>query len=147
MMPLLRGQAKEINEELFAEVNYHASYEPKRCVRTRRWKYIRHYGDRDRPVLTNTDRSPSKTLWFENGWRDRLVEREQLYDLIFDPHEAHNVIADPSQRALADEMRGRLDRWMQATNDPLLEGPVQAPSGAHLVDPDAYPGYRRIVVP
>lgn len=45
MMPLLRGETKSIRDELFAEVNYHAAYEPKRCVRTERWKYIRNYGD------------------------------------------------------------------------------------------------------
>jgi len=33
-------------------------------------------------------------------------------------------------------MRGRLDRWMKATRDPLLEGPVKAPSGAKLNRPD-----------
>ena len=39
-------------------------------------------------------------------------------------------------RAALDEMRGRLDRWMRATNDPLLKGPVKAPSGANFNDPD-----------
>src|SRR5436305_947035 len=29
-LPVLRGDAPEINQEIFAEVNYHASYEPKR---------------------------------------------------------------------------------------------------------------------
>ena len=36
MLPVLRGETREINEEIFAEVNYHASYEPKRAVRTQR---------------------------------------------------------------------------------------------------------------
>src|SRR5271163_3914483 len=43
LLPLVRGEAAEIHEEIFAEVNYHASYEPKRAARTRRWKYIRHF--------------------------------------------------------------------------------------------------------
>jgi N-sulfoglucosamine sulfohydrolase len=136
MMPLLGGEAREIHDELFAEVNYHAVYEPKRSVRTRRWKYIRHYGDWHKPVVSNVDDCPSKDLWVAHGWRDRTVDTEQLYDLIFDPNEAHNVIGEASLRAVADEMRGRLDRWMKATRDPLLRGPVKAPSGAKLNRPD-----------
>jgi arylsulfatase A-like enzyme len=136
MMPLLRGEAKEIREELFAEVNYHAVYEPKRCVRTSRWKYIRNFGDYRKAIVSNVDDSPSKTLWVEHGWRNRAVPREQLYDLLFDPHEAHNLADDPGARAALQDMRGRMDRWMNSTADPLLNGPVPAPSGAKLNRPD-----------
>ncbi len=136
MMPLLRSEAKEIREEVFAEVNYHAAYEPKRCVRTSRWKYIRNFGDYRKAIVSNVDDSPSKTLWVENGWRGRAVPREQLYDLMFDPHEANNLADDPGARTALLDMRGRLDRWMSSTADPLLHGPVPAPSGAMLNRPD-----------
>lgn len=136
IMPLIRGEAEEINDEVFAEVTYHAAYEPQRAVRTRRWKYIRRFGERDRPVLPNCDDSPSKDLWLEHGWRDRRVRSEQLYDLVFDPNETHNVATDPSSGEVLDEMRGRLENWMQATEDPILEGPVPAPPGAKANDPD-----------
>jgi N-sulfoglucosamine sulfohydrolase len=33
-------------------------------------------------------------------------------------------------------MRGSLDAWMRETEDPLLDGPVSAPPGAELNDPD-----------
>ena len=33
-------------------------------------------------------------------------------------------------------MRGRMERWMRATNDPLLKGPVMAPEGAVVNDPN-----------
>ena len=32
-------------------------------------------------------------------------------------------------------MRGRLDDWMAATEDPLLDGPVVPPAGVALNDP------------
>lgn len=135
-LPVLKGQAAEINEEVFAEVNYHAAYEPKRAVRTARWKYIRHFGDRKTPVLPNCDDGLTKTLWLKAGWGSQPVEEERLYDLIFDPTEHQNLIASPEHKAVADEMRGRLHRWMVATNDPLLKGPVAAPPGALVNDPN-----------
>ncbi len=136
MMPLIRGEAEQIQDEIFAEVTYHAAYEPQRAVRTRRWKYIRRFEDRRGPVLPNCDDSFSKDVWMQHGWRDRPVASEQLYDLIFDPNEAHNLADDSSVVPALDEMRGRLDRWMHATDDPLLRGRVPAPPGARVNDPD-----------
>ena len=136
MMPLIRGEKAEINDAVFAEVTYHVPYEPQRTVRTRRWKYIRRFEDRETPVLPNTDDSPSKDVWMEHGWRERPVAQEQLYDLIFDPNEACNVASDPSMASVLDDMRSRLEEWMHATDDPLLKGPVPAPSGARVGNPD-----------
>ena len=136
IMPLVRGEVERTREEIFAEVNYHAAYEPMRCVRTERWKYIRRYDGRTRPVLPNCDDGLSKEVWLEHGWRERSIAQEQLYDLAFDPNEANNLVGDPSVRGVLEEMRSRLERWMRETDDPLLEGPVPAPSGARVNDPD-----------
>lgn len=136
LLPLVRGEAQELHVEIFAEVNYHASYEPKRAARTKRWKYIRHFGGRKTPVLPNCDDSPSKSLWLAHGWKDMPVPEESLYDLVFDPGEENNLAADPRHAQALSEMRGRMDRWMTATNDPLLRGPVKAPAGARVNDPD-----------
>ena len=135
-MPVLRGETQEINEAIFSEVNYHASYEPKRAVRTKRWKYIRRYDGRIHPVLPNCDDGPTKTYWVENGWAKQYVAPEALYDLLFDPNERNNLATDPNHRSTLDAMRKRLDTWMRATNDPLLRGPVPAPRGARVNDPN-----------
>ena len=132
LLPVLRGQRAEINDEVFAEVNYHASYEPQRAVRTQRYKYIRRFGGRSAPVLPNCDDSPSKKLWLESGWRGRDVPEEALYDLIFDPGEQCNLVPDPASQRALEEMRGRLVAWMRRTDDPLLRGPVAAPPGAKV---------------
>jgi len=132
LLPVLRGEVKEVNEEVFAEVNYHASYEPKRAVRTQQYKYIRRYGDRETPVLPNCDDSPSKSLWLEYGWKQKLQAREQLYDLIFDPGESNNLVTDAQAQVVLGEMRGRLDAWMKRTSDPLLKGPIPLPKGAKV---------------
>ena len=132
LLPVLRGETPEINEEVFAEVNYHASYEPVRAVRTRRYKYIRRFGGRTTAVLPNCDDGPSKDLWLEYGWKQREIAQEELYDLIFDPAEQNNLIARAEASAALRDMRGRLERWMVRTGDPLLRGPVAAPAGAKV---------------
>jgi N-sulfoglucosamine sulfohydrolase len=136
ILPLVRREADEIHDEIFAEGTYHAAYEPQRAIRTRRWKYVRRFGDRRTPVLVNTDDSPSKELWLRHGWRDRPVAPEHLYDLFFDPAELHNLIDDDSCGAVAGDLRYRLRRWMEETEDPLLDGPVPPAPGAEFNDPD-----------
>ncbi len=135
LLPLIRGEQSEINQAIFAEVTYHAAYEPQRAVRTKRYKYIRRYLEQTTPVLPNCDDGLSKTLWVDQGWRTRPVAREQLYDLHFDPNEANNVIDLPAYAPVLEELRERLDRWMRETADPLLNGVPPRPAGAQLNDP------------
>ena len=136
LMPLVRGQAEAVNEAIYAEVTYHAAYEPMRAVRTKRWKYIRRFGSRRTPVLPNCDDSPSKTVWLEHGWAERPLVREELYDLVLDPQERTNLAGIPAFAGALEKMRGRLEGWMQRTQDPLLAGPVPAPRGARVNDSD-----------
>jgi N-sulfoglucosamine sulfohydrolase len=136
LLPVMRRETDEVNDAIFAELTYHAAYEPQRAIRTRRWKYIRRFGDRDLPVLANIDDGPTKDLFIRNGWADRPLPREALYDLLFDPAEAQNLAAEPAHAGVLAEMQGRLEAWMRDTEDPLLDGDVPPPPGAVLNDPD-----------
>jgi len=136
MMPLMRGEADEIREELFIEVTYHAAYEPMRAVRTKRHSYVRRFDGRCSPVLANCDASQSKDVWLEAGWKDIAPDAEQLYDLAFDPNEVRNLADEAAYAEVLNDMRGRLDRYMRQTDDPLLEGPVPMPEGTWANDPD-----------
>jgi arylsulfatase A-like enzyme len=135
LVPLLRGETDVVHEATFAEMTYHAAYEPQRSVRTERWKYIRRFDDFPGPVLANCDDSASKEIWLEAGWGERTVPREQLYDLVLDPAEMENRADDPGAAAALAEMRRRLDEWMRDTDDPLLDGPVYPPVGAEVNEP------------
>jgi arylsulfatase A-like enzyme len=132
----VRGEAAAVNDVIFAEATWHAAYEPQRAVRTERWKYIRRFDERERPVLPNTDDGPSKDYLLRHGWGERSVPHEQLYDLVLDPGEASNLAAEPAARDVLAELRARLERWMEETDDPLLHGPLQPPSGVEVNDPD-----------
>ncbi|HTL50958.1 MAG TPA: sulfatase [Planctomycetota bacterium] len=134
LLPLVRGETARLHEAVFGEINFHAVAEPVRCVRTDRWKYIRRYDGRTTPVLPNCDDGESKTAWLEAGWATRPFATEQLYDLAFDPVETDNRAADPACAEVLQDMRGRLERWMRETNDPLTKGPLIPPKGAILND-------------
>jgi N-sulfoglucosamine sulfohydrolase len=136
LLPLMRREAESVNDAIFAELTYHAAYEPQRAIRTRRWKYIRRFGDRDLPVLANVDDGPTKELFIAGGWPERPLPREALYDLLFDPAEADNLVGRPLQAPVLEELRGRLEEWMRETGDPLLDGVVEPPPGAVVNSPD-----------
>jgi arylsulfatase A-like enzyme len=136
LLPLMRGEVDELRDAVFTELTYHAAYDPQRAVRTTRWKYVRRFGDHDRPVLANVDDGPSKDAWIEAGGADAPRPREALHDLVLDPGEHVNRADDPACQATLAALRSRLDEWMVQTDDPLLAGEVSPPPGAELNSPD-----------
>jgi arylsulfatase A-like enzyme len=131
LVPLSGGEpVTNPRREVFAELTYHAAYEPQRAIRTERFKYIRRFDDYPYPVLANCDDSPSKDAYLARGWATRRVSREALHDLFFNPGEGRNVIDEPEYAEIAADLRDRLERWMVETDDPLLRGAVPAPPGA-----------------
>jgi len=131
LLPLLSGK-EEVRKEIFAQINYHAAYEPCRCIRTERYKYIKRYHSYLRPVLPNTDAGFSKSFWLRYNWNEHRLPREELYDLIFDPGETNNLVASPEVSDVLNQMRNKLKEWMKKTEDPLLEGNLPLPETARL---------------
>jgi arylsulfatase A-like enzyme len=126
LLPLVRGEIEKVHDEVFAEVTYHAAYEPQRCIRTQRWKYIKRFNpDWTTPVLPNCDASVSKDLMLERGWGDREIAPVQLYDLVYDPNEACNLADRPQHVHTIRNLDARLTAWMERTGDPLRDGPVE----------------------
>ena len=134
MEPILSGMKEKVRDCIFSEVTYHAAYEPKRCIRTERYKYIRHFDDHSRHVLANIDDSYSKTFLLDAGFPSHPVDREMLFDLYLDPLERENLISDPAYGEIRDDLRKRLDQWMADTDDPLLRygHRVPKPVGAQV---------------
>lgn len=130
LLPLVRGEVPEIHDEVFAEVTYHAAYEPQRAVRTSRYKYMRRY-DTNHPgrVLANLDDGLTKDVMLAAGWDQIDPPVEALYDLWLDPGEGNNRIGDPNLDKVLADLRSRLHDWMARTDDPLLDGPVAPTEG------------------
>lgn len=137
LLPLVRGETDALHAAIFTEVTYHAGYEPMRAIRTDRYKYIRRFDGRSRPVLPNCDAGPSKSLWLEHGWQETRPDEEALFDLVFDPNETRNLVGSKAHEPVLAEMRASLDQWMADTNDPLRQGPMLPPPGVRVDWPDA----------
>lgn len=133
LLPLFSRESP-VRQAITAEITYHAAYEPVRCIRTTRYKLIRRYDWHNRIVPANIDASPSKALMVSAGLLEQCTAREELYDLLLDPAEAHNRINDPALRDIYGELSSQLFQWMRDTNDPLLtEAPrVAKPLGARV---------------
>lgn len=131
-----------INSAIYAEITYHAAYEPMRCIRTPAYKLIRRYPDlrpdskqygfaAGRIRLANIDESPSKEYLQANGLENYTLPGLALYDLVMDPHEKNNLADDERYAEIRQIMLSRLEKWQDETGDKLFtRGYVQAPAGA-----------------
>jgi len=123
---LLQGWPYEPRDHVFCEMTWHDQYNPMRAIRTPRHKYIRNFGRRPLVYLP-------LDVWQGRAGREVREEyygsvrpAEELYDLQHDPGERRNLTLEPTadQAATLRELRERVQRWMEETDDPLLGGDV-----------------------
>lgn len=106
------------------------SYDRIRVARSARYKYIRN----ERPDLPWCQRirymeeMPTMQVWrrkhaagelgaVQAAWFAELKPGEELYDLDQDPHEIHNLAADPAHQAILREHRRACDEWRNEVGD------------------------------
>ncbi len=137
LYPLLRGETTHVRDAVFAEVNYHAAYQPMRCIRTSRYKLIRSF--LSQLPLANLDDSASKAFLLNHGYKEMFEGMtEELYDLYLDPGEMVNLANSRKHHDIRQELGVRLQRWMTVTDDPLLHGPVPKPPSAIVNRAECY---------
>lgn len=124
--PVLRGKADVAREFVFAEKNYHSTYDPIRSVRDDRWLLIRNF-EPGRPVEIPKDVSRGGA-WKEmasDPWPPR--PGLELYDAEADPQQMRNLAEDADLEPVRERLLGALHAWMVSTDDPLLKGPIKLP--------------------
>ncbi len=102
-----------------------------RCVRTKRWKYLRNfmpgrpypqknaYKERAYPPLAVMKKlfAEGKLTPEQAHFMKPTRPAEELYDLAADPHEVHNLAARPEHQATLKRLRGVLEQWIKDTHD------------------------------
>jgi N-sulfoglucosamine sulfohydrolase len=112
---------------IFAEKTFHSYYDPMRCVRTRRHKFIRNFETAFAvEVPSDIQAGPIFRADPTRYSRDRSNVVE-LYDLEDDPLEQRNLAGLPEMAEVEKKLSEELWHWMGETDDPLLKGPVPSP--------------------
>lgn len=128
LSPLLSGkltpsELEALHKCIYAEVNYHGKRQIERAIRTPRYKYIRCYDPQ--PFEEHScDASTSKNLISDYGLGGCSGDHEQLYDLVYDRAEFHNLAGQQTYQEIVNQLRSELETWMRQTNDPTLCGNI-----------------------
>jgi N-sulfoglucosamine sulfohydrolase len=120
-------------EEVHFSHTYHeiTMYYPVRGMRTRRYKYMRN-------LFPELEFPHASDLWASSTWQEILklgsrgmvgrrpvakyLQRagEELYDVIADPDEVHNLAAAADHQAALVEMRRKVHAYRHQTKDPWM---------------------------
>lgn len=133
-LPVLDGEASPPRAEVFSEITFHDYYDPRRAVRTERFKLIVNFSAA--PAFMNTSQSWRPRVDTEDPKYPMLAYHPltELYDLTADPLERENLADRPEYREVHRALLARLFRWMRETRDPLLDGAVTSPLHRRAVE-------------
>jgi len=106
------------------------TYDMIRCVRDKRYKYIRNFQP-EKPYAQHIrymDLMPTMQQWRRLAAEGKLQGPqklffsehkpvEELYDTRVDPHEINNLADDPEYKDILERMRKALEEWMEEIND------------------------------
>jgi N-sulfoglucosamine sulfohydrolase len=130
LLPLLDQDDAATRDHIFASHCFHEidQYYPMRAVRTKQYEYIKNLAYQlPYPLSTDIQQSPSwiaikesKSAKLGNRSLEAFFHRpeEELYDVISDPGEIHNLAADPAHGKILAKMRADLKVFQHETNDP-----------------------------
>lgn len=127
----LGDQAARPREYIFAARDrMDETYDIIRCVRDKRYKYIRNF-EPEKPYaqhIAYMDQMPTIQEWRRLAAEGKLEgpqklffqptkPPEELYDITTDPHEVNNLADSPPHQQALGRMRKALERWMEETGD------------------------------
>jgi arylsulfatase A-like enzyme len=126
LCPLLFDRQQAHREHVIAEKLHHCCYDPMRAIRTERYKFINNFGAL-RSIEIPADVDMDVVAAAPHLYRQRRSPIE-LYNLLNDPWEQHNLAGQPEWREVEGSLAALLRRNMEETADPLLQGYLPMPT-------------------
>lgn len=140
-LSVLRGKTEKLHDYVFAQhttvgVNGYLEAYPSRMVRTQQYKLIRNLAPENIFTIGGIHQGEVIESWQADAKNDpALAERVQwlfqrpgaeLYDVVADPDERHNLADDPRYATVKAELQQTLDAWMRQQKDAGLETELKA---------------------
>jgi N-sulfoglucosamine sulfohydrolase len=146
-LPVLEGRTNAHRDVIFAthSQDMGMNFSPMRCVRTARYKYIFNLSPENK-YTTHMDKAKDHDggreywdSWLHAAEGDQRAAavlqryhwrpREELFDLLLDPSEVHNLADDPAYADIKRDLHARLVAWREQQNDHKT-GPNPVPQKA-----------------
>lgn len=135
-LAVLERKTKIHREAIFAthsQDGFQMNISPMRCVRTSRYKYIFNLSP-ENEYVTHMDKAKDHdggreywSSWVQKAETDSRAKdilqryhwrlREELYDVVLDPYEFHNLAGDPIYSDVKSDLSKLLVAWRKEQND------------------------------
>ncbi len=141
---VLRDPEAIVRNYVFAEHNWHVYQAHERMVRTGDWLYLRNaYPERLNLCVEGNSYPAGSELWEQYHKGNLKPEQmdvmqqpraaEELYNVVADPYQFKNLVADPQHAATLTRLRGLVDTWSKQTCDDVPKTPTpDRPRGAKV---------------
>jgi len=132
---VLRDPEAIVRDYVFAEHNWHVFQAHERMVRTGDWLYIRNAFPERMNMCVEAKRYPAgQELWQQYREGNLKPEQmdimrqprpaEELYNVVDDPYQFHNLAAEPKHAATLKRLQEILDTWAKQTCDDVPQTPT-----------------------
>jgi arylsulfatase A-like enzyme len=135
-VPVLYNPLATVREYIAGEHNWHDYQAFERAIRNKQYLYIRNSFP-EFNASPPADAVGSLTYqemikMYKNGeLTDNQIDcfvsprpEEELYDVVLDPYQFHNLAENPDCEATMEKMRNMLDEWIIQFNDTITEIPT-----------------------
>ena len=145
-LPVLNGDAESHHEYVYGVmvnqgiINAHVF--PGRMIRSKQYKYIRNYNTLAAVQRREAAGEKHTEILRMGAEQHPHVPEEELFDVLADPEEKHNLASDPMHGEIKAKLKQELQNWLVTQNDYLQDDramPLLATNKQYRLDVLSHP--------